>query len=99
AGSLHDFLTGADPVPDHRPWPRVVVDEGRWLALRERLATADWALLGLWGDRSAAGSVSVHVALRDETAGAAGGIAVVTLPCPQRRFSSLGSVRPGAIRL
>src|SRR5215510_8520983 len=99
AGSLHDFLRGADPVAEHRPWPRVVVDEGRWLALRDRLATADWALLGLWGDRSAVGSLSVHVALRDESADAAGGIAVVTLPCPQRRFPSLGSVRPGAIRL
>ena len=77
--SLHKFLKGANPVADHRPWPRVVVDEARWLALREQLATSDWALLGLWGDRSAAGSLSVHVALRDETEEVADGIAVVTL--------------------
>src|SRR5512147_971839 len=98
-GSLHDFLTDANPVADHRPWPRVVVDEARWLALRERLATADWVLLGVWGDRSAAGSLSVHVALRDEGEDAVDGIAVVTLLCPQRRFPSLAAVRPGAMRL
>ena len=45
----------------------MVVDEARWLALRDQLATSDWALLGLWGDRSAADSLSIHVALRDET--------------------------------
>ena len=95
--SLHKFLKGANPVADHRPWPRVVVDEARWLALREQLATSDWALLGLWGDRSAAGSLSVHVALRDETEEVADGIAVVTLLCPQRRFPSLAAVRPGAM--
>jgi Ni,Fe-hydrogenase III large subunit/Ni,Fe-hydrogenase III component G len=97
--SLHEFLKGASPVADHRPWPRVVVDEARWLALREQLATSDWALLGLWGDRSAADSLSVHVALRDETEDAAGSIVVVTLLCPQRRFPSLAAVRPGAMRL
>jgi Ni,Fe-hydrogenase III large subunit/Ni,Fe-hydrogenase III component G len=99
ANSLHEFLKRANPVADHRPWPRVVVDEAAWLVLRERLATADWALLGLWGDRSAAGSLSVHVALRDETEDAADGIAVVTLLCPRRRFPSLAAVRPGALRL
>jgi Ni,Fe-hydrogenase III large subunit/Ni,Fe-hydrogenase III component G len=99
ASALQEFLRGANPVADHRPWSRVVVDEARWLDLRERLAAADWALLGLWGDRSAAGSLSVHVALRDEGAAAAADIAVVTLLCPQRRFPSLAAVRPGAIRL
>src|SRR6185295_8377765 len=98
--SLQEFLKGANAVADHRPWPRVVVDEAGWLALRERLATADWTLLGLWGDRSAAGSLSVHVVLRDETEDAADdGIAVVTLICPQRHFPSLAAVRPGAMRL
>jgi len=97
--SLRDFLTGANPVADHRPWPRVVVDEVRWLALREHLATVDWVLLGLWGERGAAGSFAVHAALRDESEDAAHGIAVVTLPCPQRRFPSLAAARPGAIRL
>jgi Ni,Fe-hydrogenase III large subunit/Ni,Fe-hydrogenase III component G len=99
AGGLHAFLAGIAPVADHRPWPRVVVDEARWLHLREHLATAVWVLLGLWGDRSAAGGLSVHLALRDEGADAADGIAVVSLPCPQGRFPSLGTVRPGAIRL
>jgi len=96
---LHEFLAGISPVADHRPWPRFVVDEARWLALRDRLATVDWVLLGLWGDRSAAGSPSVHLALRDEGADAGDGIAVVSMLCPQGRFPSLGAVRPGAIRL
>src|SRR5262245_20936650 len=99
AGSLHEFLRDANPVADHRPWPRVVVDEARWLALRERLPTADWALLALWGDRSPADNLSVHVALRDESEDAPDGIAVVSLLCPRRRFPSLAAVRPGAIRL
>src|SRR5215468_9534148 len=99
AGSLHEFLRGAAPVADHRPWSRVVVDEALWLALRDQLASADWALLGLWGDGNAAGIPSVHAALRDEGEDAADGIAVVTLPCHQRRFPSLAAVRPGAARL
>jgi Ni,Fe-hydrogenase III large subunit/Ni,Fe-hydrogenase III component G len=99
AVSLQAFLEGASAVAGHRPWPRVVVDEARWCALRDRLATADWSLLGLWGDRSNAGSPSVHAALRDEAADATDGIAVVTLPCPQGRFPSLAAVRPGAQRL
>jgi len=97
--SLHEFLKGASAVADHRPWPRVVVDAAGWRALVDRLATADWSLLGLWGDRSDAGSASVHLALRDESADAADGIAVVTLLCPQGRFPSLAAARPGAQRL
>ena len=86
---------GASPVADHRPWPRVVVDEARWLALRERLATADWALLGLWGDRSAA-AASV-LALRDESE-AAGGRQLVRLP--RAALPAARGVRPaGAMRL
>jgi Ni,Fe-hydrogenase III large subunit/Ni,Fe-hydrogenase III component G len=99
AEGLHQFLAGSSPVADHRPWPRAIVDEARWLALRDRLGTADWALLGLWADRSAGGSLSVHVALRDESGEATDGVGVVSLLCPQGRFPSLGAVRPGAIRL
>ena len=52
---------------------------------------ADWSLLGLWGDAS-----TVCAAFRDDSDGSIG---IVTLPCPERRFPSLSSARPSAIRL
>ncbi|MSP87856.1 MAG: hydrogenase expression protein HypE [Alphaproteobacteria bacterium] len=73
------------------PWPRYRLDRAGWAGLIEHLARADWSLLGLWGEQAA-----VHVALRDEDGGA---IAVASLDCPDRRFLSLGAVRPAAIRL
>src|SRR4051794_37188130 len=90
--TLHNFLAGlGSPVEGHRPWPRFRLDEAGWRALTARLETADWALLGLWGESDA-----VHAALHEE---ANGGIAVASLPCPTGRFPSLGAVRPSAIRL
>jgi Ni,Fe-hydrogenase III large subunit len=89
---LQHFLAGlGSPVEGHRPWSRFVLDEAGWHALTARLETADWSLLGLWGE-----SDTVHAALHEE---ANGGIAVVSLPCPTGRFPSLGAVRPSAIRL
>src|SRR5262249_60846956 len=64
--SLQAFLAGAAAVANHQPWPRIVVDAAAWEALRDRLATADWSLLGLWGDRGNDGQACVHLALRDE---------------------------------
>jgi Ni,Fe-hydrogenase III large subunit len=96
--SLHTFLAappgnGADGrlVEGHRPWPRFMLDAAGWGALTERLAAADWSLLGIWGERDC-----VHMALHDEGAAE---IAVATLPCPAGRFPAIGDVRPGAIRL
>jgi len=89
---LLDFLTQmAAPRPQHRPWPRFVLTPQGWKILTERLAAADWSLLGLWGEEG-----QVHAALRDEAEGA---IAVVSLPTPDGRFPSLAAVRPGARRL
>src|SRR5260221_6477055 len=90
--TLQHFLAGLAPaVEGHRPWPRFSLDEAGWRLLVTRLATADWSLLGLWGESDA-----VHAALHEE---ANGGIAVASLPCPSGRFPSLGAVRPSAIRL
>jgi Ni,Fe-hydrogenase III large subunit len=90
--TLRQFLAAlAPPVELHRPWPRFVLDATGWRALIARLATADWSLLGLWGESDA-----VHVALHEE---ANGPIAVASLPCPDGGFPSLGGVRPSAIRL
>ncbi len=89
--TLMEYLTGSREVPNHRPWPRYLLDERGWVAMIHQLAVAEWALLGLWGDAS-----EVHLALRDEEAGA---VAVASLHCPERRFPSLSEVRPAAIRL
>src|SRR5260221_4603263 len=90
--TLQLFLAVLAPaVEGHRPWPRFSLDEAGWRLLVTRLATADWSLLGLWGESDA-----VHAALHEE---ANGGIAVASLPCPSGRFPSLSAVRPGAIRL
>ncbi len=85
------FLGTGFAVDGHRPWPRFVLDEEGWRALVARLATADWSLLGLWGE-----SDTIHLALHDEADGA---VAVASLGCSDGRFPSIGAVRPGAIRL
>ncbi|PWC39235.1 nickel-dependent hydrogenase large subunit [Azospirillum sp. TSO35-2] len=79
------------PVDGHRPWPRFVTDRVGWRLLIEHLGGNGWSLLGLWGEAAA-----VHTALREDLSG---DVAVVSLPCPDRRFPSLSGVRPAAIRL
>lgn len=73
------------------PWPRYRLDRAQSLALVAQLETADWSLLGLWGD-----SEAVHVALCERAAKA---FAVASLDARDGHFPSLGQVRPGAIRL
>jgi Ni,Fe-hydrogenase III large subunit len=89
--SLLEFLGRAAPLPQHRPWPRFALDATAWLALRERLAEADWSLVGLWAEYK-----TIHVALRDEVDGA---IAVASLAVDGGRYPSLAAVRPAAQRL
>jgi Ni,Fe-hydrogenase III large subunit len=77
---------------NHRPYPRFDLGREAWAELVTTLAVKDdWSLLGLWADTGI-----VHMALRDEAAMTVG---VVSLPCPEGRFPSVGGVRPGAIRL
>jgi Ni,Fe-hydrogenase III large subunit len=78
-------------VEHHRPWPRVVITESGWRLVIDALAAGDWTLLGLWGETDA-----VHMAVRDDSAGE---MAVVTLPCPNGSFPSVGARHPPAIRL
>jgi Ni,Fe-hydrogenase III large subunit len=88
---LADLLSHGQRVAAHRPWPRVVVDNSSWRSAAAELAAGRLTLLGLWSDADA-----VHMAvLEDETTT----IAVLTLPCPTRRFPSVGQVHPPAIRL
>jgi Ni,Fe-hydrogenase III large subunit len=87
---LRDIIQGR-PVPEHRPCPRVVVDESGWRSAAQLLAAGELTLLGLWGDAR-----MVHMALLDD---AAGEIAVITLEAPDSRFPSVGVLHPSAIRL
>src|SRR6266851_3519863 len=92
--SLPDFLAflgSGLAVEGHRPWPRFVLDSDGWGALVARLESADWSLLGLWGEAE-----GVHAALHEP---ATGDIAIASLSCPDGRFAAFGAVRPGAIRL
>ena len=76
-------------VPAHRPWPRILVREDVWNAAAEGLAEARWILSGLWGDDG-----MVHMALRQGPA-----LTVLSLPCPDGHFPSVGRLHPPAIRL
>src|SRR5215469_3202456 len=78
-------------IAGHRPFPRLVVDEDGWRFAASQLSAGHWTLLGLWGDTGA-----VHMAVLDEGARE---IAVVTIPCPNGRFPSVGALHPAAIRL
>jgi Ni,Fe-hydrogenase III large subunit/Ni,Fe-hydrogenase III component G len=91
-------LAKAPRAAEHRPWPRFIVGADQWRQLRDRLSTAAWAVLGIWGD-AADDETAVHLALRDETPDGDDAIAVFSLACADRRFPSLASVRPGAARL
>src|SRR6185295_8053171 len=76
---------------DHRPWPRLAVNEQCWRTISVELSAGRLVLLGLWGDLDC-----VHIALLDEPSG---DIAVATLECPQKQYPSLGAQHPPAIRL
>jgi len=89
--TLMEYLGGSREAPNHRPWPRFILDERGWKDMIHQLSVSDWTLLALWAD-----GAEVHAAFRDEDGS---DIAVATLPCPERRFPSLSEVRPAAIRL
>src|SRR5499427_74685 len=88
--TLLDTIEGRK-IAGHRPFPRLVVDEDGWRFAASQLSAGSWTLLGLWGDTDA-----VHMAVLDEGAHE---IAVVTIPCPDGRFPSVGALHPAAIRL
>ena len=80
-----------DRVAAHRPWPRVVVDADVWRQAVLGIAAGEATMLGLWSDGEA-----VHMALIAEPATE---LLVVSLPCPERRFPSVGATHPPALRL
>src|SRR5262249_7249291 len=88
--ALLDTIEGRK-IAGHRPYPRLVVDEDGWRFAASQLSAGCGTLLGLWGDAGA-----VHMAVLDENARK---IAVVTMPCPDGHFPSVGALHPPAIRL
>jgi len=78
-------------VENHRPWPRVLVDEVTWRDAIVGVAAGEATLIGQYSDGEA-----VHMALMQEMTGE---LVVVSLPCPERRFPSLGLAHPPAQRL
>ena len=79
-------------VAAHRPWPRVVVDADVWRQAVLGVAAGEATMLGLWSDGEA-----VHLGLIAEPTAAE--LLVVSLPCPERRFPSVGATHPPALRL
>jgi Ni,Fe-hydrogenase III large subunit/Ni,Fe-hydrogenase III component G len=93
---LAGIISQGQRVAAHRPWPRFIVTAPVWRDVGKELAAGRAALLGLWGDADNGGAASaVHMAV---TADDNGDIAVVTLPCPDRSFPSVGALHPPAIR-
>jgi Ni,Fe-hydrogenase III large subunit len=71
--------------------PRITVTDDGWRDTIARLANGRATLLGLWGD-----APNVHMALLDD---AKGDIAVLTYPCTDGKYPSVGAQHPPAIRL
>jgi Ni,Fe-hydrogenase III large subunit len=91
APSLGELLQAGRSVAGHRPWPRAIVDADAWALAAGCLTQGGITLLGLWGE-----SEDVHMALLDESGAAIG---VLSLPCPDRRFPSVGEMHAPAVRL
>jgi Ni,Fe-hydrogenase III large subunit len=89
--TLTDIAKGGHKAEAHRPFPRVTVTADGWRRAVTELVEARATLLGLWGDKGC-----VHMALIEELSAK---IVVLTLPCPEGTFPSVGALHPPAIRL
>jgi Ni,Fe-hydrogenase III large subunit len=89
--ALGDILGQCQRVASHHPWPRAIVDSEVWESASFLAADGLCTLLGLWGERDA---VHMALALPDP-----GEIVVISLPCPDGAFPSVGCHHPPAIRL
>jgi Ni,Fe-hydrogenase III large subunit len=86
---LFEVISRFRYTPDHRPWPRVTVDEATWRLTAEYLAAGRWSLLGLWGDTDV-----VHAAVLEGD-----DMAVLSLDCAAAAFPSLAQHHAPALRL
>jgi Ni,Fe-hydrogenase III large subunit len=74
-----------------RPVPRANVDFDTWARAAGLLAAGELTLLSIWGD-----AWQVHMALLEPSDNQ---LAVLTIPCLEARFPSIGMTHPPAIRL
>jgi len=88
---LNELLANGNIIERHRPWPRSIVNTGTWQLAAQQLVGGEVAMLGLWAD-----SAAIHLALSDATGT---DVAVLTLPCADGRFPSIGQYHSPAIRL
>ena len=89
--ALGDLLGKGQRIAAHRPWPRAVVDAEGWDSAAFLAADGRCTLLGLWGEKDA---VHMALAVQDPLE-----IAILSLPCPDGAFPSVGRHHPPAIRL
>ena len=89
--ALADLVAKGMPVPQHAPWPRCLVDRDVWEEALGALGAGQLTLLGLWGE-----TATVHIAILDPTSDTIG---VLSLPCPDGVYPSVGRVHPPAMRL
>ncbi|HEX6118941.1 MAG TPA: NADH-quinone oxidoreductase subunit C, partial [Dongiaceae bacterium] len=88
---LGEILENGQRVAAHRPWPRVIVNPDGWESAAFLAADGGCTLIGLWGEADA---VHMALAVQDPLE-----IAIVSLPCPDGGFPSVGQHHPPAIRL
>jgi len=88
--ALGDILSAGRRITTHRPWPRAVLDRDGWESASFLAADGRCTLLGLWGEWD-----TVHMALASQDPLE---IAVVSLPCTDGSFPSVGQHHPPAIR-
>jgi Ni,Fe-hydrogenase III large subunit len=88
---LETLLTEGRRMLSQRPVPRSLIHPDTWARATALLAAGELTLLSIWGDAG-----QVHMALLDPDDHAIG---VVTLPCHDGRYPSVGLVHPPAIRL
>ena len=88
--SLIDRILEGREILQRRPWPRAVVGAHLWRFVANELVQGRLSLLGLWGEPS-----MVHMAIMD---GDTAEIAIVSLDCPDRSYTSIGRHHPPALR-
>jgi Ni,Fe-hydrogenase III large subunit len=86
---LDTLLDSGARVESHRPFRRSVVDAAGWNAAADLLAAGAVTLLGLWGEAG-----TVHMARGESRE-----IGVLSLPCPDGHYPSVGRRHPPALRL
>ncbi len=88
---LHSLLEGGTPIKASADVARMIVTPETWREAAQALAGGKCAMMSLW-----ASAGHVHMALHE---GDAGQPAILSLPCPDGAFPSVGRLHPPAIRL